>query len=100
MKARRPPFRAHSNFIASPRLPDKYHGAGPSAHRDNDDNRVLITIADCRLWASKHRGATLIVRVNALSVSQWNKKMTLDVPGAPVSKVENGFVQKSSSSSE
>ena len=35
MKARRPPYRAHGNFYASTRLPDRYHGAGCSAHKDH-----------------------------------------------------------------
>ena len=41
VKARRPPYRAHGNFNASPRLPDRYHGSGRSANKDHGGYKVL-----------------------------------------------------------
>ena len=51
--------------------------------------------ASCRLWASKRGGATFTVGVNALSVIQEaRKKLTLDVPGGPLSEVRDWFCAK------
>ena len=47
-----------------------------------------------RLWASKHGGATFTIGVNALSVIQGIKKLTLDILGVPLSEDETGLVQK------
>ena len=41
VKARRPPYRAHGNFNAWPRLPGEYHGAGRSAHKNHRGYKVL-----------------------------------------------------------
>ena len=41
LKARRPPYRAHGNVNASPRLPGKYHGAGRSPHKDHRGYKAL-----------------------------------------------------------
>ena len=36
---------------------------------------IQLTIAGCRLWASKRAGATFTVGANVLSVTRWVKKI-------------------------
>ena len=53
-----------------------------------------MVLSRCFLWAFKRGVATFTVGVNALSGIQGVKKLTLDVPGDPLSKVETYLVQK------
>ena len=48
----------------------------------------------CRLWASKRGGATFTLGVNARYVIQEARKIDLDVPGGPLSEVEDWFCAK------
>ena len=43
----------------------------------------------CRSWPSKRGGPTFNVGVNALLVIQKVQNLTLDVPGGPLSEVQD-----------
>ena len=92
VKARRPPYRAHGNFNASPRLSDGYHGAGRSAHkvtRSYPDHHCLSFVG-IQVWRRDfHRRCECFV-----SGPRGSKTWPLMTQVVRLARFETGFVLK------